>query len=146
MKTVDDYARIRYAFHTEHKKIREIVRKQHCSRRTVRQAVEEPQPPGYRLSQARPAPALDPWKTRIDALLTESANMPRKQRFTAPRIFVLIRVEGFGGGESTVRAYVRQKRPNPARRAERFLPLAFDPGDVNNRPNSPKVTGQIPQA
>lgn len=26
MKTVEDYARIRYAFHTEHKKIREIAR------------------------------------------------------------------------------------------------------------------------
>ena len=58
MRTVDDYARVRYAFHTEHKKIREIAREQHCSRRTVRQAVEEAQPPGYRLSQAlsRPEP------------------------------------------------------------------------------------------
>ena len=69
MRTVDDYARIRYAFHTEHKKIREIAREQHCSRRTVRQAVEEAQPPGYRLSQARPVPALDPWKTRIDVFV-----------------------------------------------------------------------------
>ena len=85
MRTVDDYARIRYAFHTEHKKIREIAREQHCSRRTVRQAVEEAQPPGYRLSQARPVPALDPWKTRIDALLAESATMPRKQGFTRLR-------------------------------------------------------------
>ena len=58
MKTVDDYARIRYAFHTEHKKIREIARELHCGRRTVRQAVEAAQPPGYRLSGARPAPVL----------------------------------------------------------------------------------------
>jgi transposase len=42
----------------------------------------------------------------------------------------LIRAEGFGGGESTVRAYVRQRRPNPVRKAERFLPLAFDPGEA----------------
>jgi len=130
MKTVDDYARIRYAFHTEHKKIREIARELHCGRRTRRQAVEAAHPPGDRMSGARPAPALDPWKARIDALLAESASMPRKQRFTAHRIYVLIRAEGFGGGESTVRAYVRQKRPNPVRKAERFLPLAFDPGEA----------------
>ncbi|MEO7704944.1 MAG: IS21 family transposase, partial [Thermoflexales bacterium] len=86
MKTVEDYARIRYAFHIEHKKIREIARELGCSRHTVRQAVDAAQPPGYRLSARRPAPALGPWKARIDALLTESATMPRKQRFTAHRI------------------------------------------------------------
>lgn len=127
---MEDYARIRHAFHVEGKPIREIARELGCSRYTVRKAIVTAQPPGYRLTAARPAPALGSWKARIDALLVESATMPRKQRFTAHRIYDLIRGEGYAGGESTVRAYVGQRRPNPARPPERFVPLVFDPGEA----------------
>lgn len=127
---MEDYARIRHAHYNEGKTIRQIAREMHCGRKTVRQALEGARPPGYQLSKARPAPALDIWKEQIDALLAESATMPRKQRYTAHRIFTVIQAAGFGGGESTVRAYVRQKRPNLGHKPQRFLPLAFDRGEA----------------
>ena len=40
MHTVEDYAAIRYAYHVEHKTIRQISRALDSARQTVRKAVE----------------------------------------------------------------------------------------------------------
>jgi hypothetical protein len=45
------------------------------------------------------------WKQQIDALLADSVRMLRKHRYTAPKIYIVIQAAGFGGGESTVRAF-----------------------------------------
>ena len=60
-------------------------------------------------------------------MLAESEQQPRKQRYTARRIYQLIREEGYPGSESTVRRYVGRKRES-MRRPDAYLPLEFDPG------------------
>jgi len=52
----------------------------------------------------RPSPTLDPWKPVIDGWLVADAQMPKKQRDTARRVFQRL-VEGHDAevSESTVR-------------------------------------------
>jgi transposase len=118
---------IRRAYHVEGKSIRDIARAFRCSRVTVRKAITSAGPAAYSMAAPRPSPMLDPFKARIDELLTQSERMPRKQRYTAKRIFDVIREEGYEGSEPTVRRYVGERRADK-RRPEVFLPLEFDPG------------------
>ncbi|MDP2661112.1 MAG: IS21 family transposase, partial [Dehalococcoidia bacterium] len=85
------------------------------------------EPDGYRLSQAKPAPVLGPYKTEIEDLLQTNEALPPKQRYTSKKIFQTIQKNGYAGRESTVRHYVGQVRKSRKRPAI-YLPLAFDPG------------------
>jgi transposase len=127
MVKVDEIETIRRAYFIEGKSIREISREfGHC-RRTVRKALKDPGPWKYRLQAERRQPVLGPYQERIDSLLEESDQQPRKQRFTARRIYQLICEDGYQGSESTVRRYVGKKR-SATRRGDSYLPLEFDPG------------------
>lgn len=127
MVQMDEYAHIRHAYYHENQSIRQMAKQFNRSRQSVRKALEQPQPPGYQHKQPRAAPRLDPFKARITALLDQNQRLPRKQRYTARRIYQIICSEGFTGRESTVRGFIshlRQSRYVPAT----YLPLAFDPG------------------
>jgi transposase len=127
MIKVDKIEAIRRAYFIEGKSIREISRELNHCRRTVRKALQDPGPREYKPKSWRKKPVLGPYRERIDALLDESERQPRKQRFTARRIYQLIRAEGYRGSESTVRRYVGKKR-ELMRQSQAYLPLEFDPG------------------
>ena len=127
MKTVEDYEKIRKAYYVEGQSIRAISRQMQYSRKLIRQALEDAEPKGYQQKGARQAPVLGSYHVRIEALLEESDKLPRKQRYTAHKIYQLLQAEGYHGSESNVHTYVSQKRrtrkPRPA-----YLPLEFDIG------------------
>jgi len=127
MIKVEDIEAIRRAYFIEGLSMREIARTLHHGRRLVKKAIADPGPYQYQLRKPRATPVLGPYQDRIDQLLVESEEQPRKQRYTARRIYRLIRDEGFQGGESTVRRYVGKKR-KIMRRPDAYLPLEFDPG------------------
>jgi len=127
MLTVKKWEQIRRAYHVEEKTIREIARETGHARRTVKRMIESDEPPGYQRRQPYRAYKLGPYKERIQALLAENKQLPRKQRWTAPMIFREIQKDGFQGAESTVRHYVGQVR-KLQRKLPVFLPLEFDPG------------------
>jgi len=127
MIKVEEIETIRRAYFIEGLSIRGISRRfSHC-RRTIRKAIQHAEASRYTQKKPRPAPVLGPYHGRIDQLLKESELQPRKQRYTARRIYRLIRDDGFQGGESTVRHYVGQRR-RAMRRPDAYLPLEFDPG------------------
>ena len=130
MNTVEEIAQIRHAYYNEGKKIRAIAREQQRSRKTIRKALMSAGPRAYELKRQKAAPVLDAWKDKIDALLIESEGMPRKQRYTAKKIYDLLQAAGYGGCISTVRSYValKRQRPRGKRLQDVYLPLAFDPG------------------
>ena len=77
---------------------------------------------------------LEPFKTAIDAMLTEDTTAPRKQRHTARRILSRL-IDEHGAEElsySTVRDYVRVRRAQidveAGRRIEVFVPQEHPPG------------------
>ena len=127
MIQVQEWERIRQAFHVEGKSLRAIERETGRAFRTVKRMAESESPPGYQLRQERPATVLGPYKERIRELLAENKQLPRKQRWTAQKIFETIQEEGFVGAASTVRHFVGQVRKE-MRQPAVFLPLEFDPG------------------
>ncbi len=127
MLTVKEWEQMRRAYHVEGKSIREIARETGHARRTVRRMVEAEAPPRYRRQRTRPAPALGPYKGRIQELLAQNKSLPRKQQWTSPLVFRELQKEGYQGAESTVRHYIGQVR-KLLRQPAVYLPLEFDPG------------------
>lgn len=127
MIQVEVREQMRRAYYVDHKSIRAIARESGHSRRTVREALASAAPPAYRPKTPRPAPRLGDFKAAIEGLLAESLLLPRKQRYTAHKIFELVQAQGYAGSEVSVRRYVAQHR-QAARKREVFLPLEFDPG------------------
>jgi transposase len=125
---VDQREQIRRAYFIEGKSIRDIAGQGHHDRRTVRKALHDAGPPRYTLREARSRPILGPFLAVIDRWLEEDQQRPPKQRHTARRIYHRLVAEyGFRGGESTVRQYVREHRPN---RPQVVIPLEHDPGEA----------------
>ena len=127
MISVEDREKIRRAYFNDKKSMRQIAKELHVARKTVGKAIESAEAETYRLSKPRVAPVLGPYKQRIDELLNENEHLPRKQRYTSPTICKEIRKGGYQGSESTVRAYLGQRRKEK-RRHRVYLPLEFDPG------------------
>jgi transposase len=125
---VDEKELIRRAHFLQGLSMRRIARERRHSRHTVRRALEDPGPPVYRRRQPKPRPVLGPYAAVIDQWLVEDQQRPPKQRHTARRIYNRLVAEyGFRGGESTVRQYVRERRPN---RPEVVIPLEHDPSEA----------------
>jgi transposase len=123
-----DRERIRRGYHLEHKSIRQLAREEGCSRDTVRRAIANDAPKSWRIKRKRPAPVFGPYQQRVEALLAQNDRLPRKQRYTAHRIYELLREEGYQGSESTVRhSLARYKEATTV--PEVFLPLEFEPGE-----------------
>jgi hypothetical protein len=76
---VELFASIRRDARVEGTSIRELARKHHVARKTVRKALISPLPP-ERKTPERSSPRLDPFNAAIDAMLIEDTAAPRKQR------------------------------------------------------------------
>lgn len=126
--TVEIYREIRRR-RLEGESQRGIARALHISRNTVKKYWEGERLPGERVERPREASVMTPEVTAfIAACLKSDEESPSKQRHTAKRIYDrLVEETGFTGGETTVRAYVRQAREKTR---EAFVPLAFAPGEA----------------
>jgi transposase len=126
MKAVDLYARVRRACHVDGMSQRRAARVFGIDPKTVAKMLRFSVPPGYRRSKPPARPKLDGFTGVIDRILEEDRGRPRKQRHTARRIFQRLRAEhGFAGGETIVKAYVRERR---LQGREVFVPLVHPPG------------------
>lgn len=106
--------------------IRKIARELHCSRKTVRRALNDSGPPVYRRKVPPLQRVLGSVKHIIDTYLKEDKKRPRKQHHTARRIYHrLVEEHGFKGSESTVRRYIREIK---GKLKEVFIPLEYDEG------------------
>ncbi|MBI4631269.1 MAG: IS21 family transposase [Chloroflexi bacterium] len=127
MITVEDREQIRRAYFVEHKSLRQIERQTGHSRRTIEKALQSAEPSAYTLKAPRAAPVLGEYKVQIDKLLAENEKLPRKQRYTAHKIFEQVKAAGYAGSEAGVHVYVSHHRQS-RRRPQVYLPLEFDPG------------------
>jgi transposase len=127
MKQVEDYEQIRKAYHIEGLSIREISRRFRHSRRVVRKALEHPIPEKYHLGQPKKAKVLGEYQQRILDLLQESEKLPRKQRYTAHKIFEILEGEGYTGSEGNIHNFICRTRKR-LEAGKAFLPLEYDPG------------------
>jgi transposase len=79
------------------------------------------------MERPRPQPKLGPYLARMEQILQEDTQMPRKQRHTAKRIFERLREAGYAGGYTAVKEAVRGLQ---ATRQEVFVPLVHRPGEA----------------
>ncbi len=125
MLTVDQYEYIRSGKRVYGKSIRQLRRETGHSRNTIRKVLRN-EYQGYSPREDQPYPVLGPYLSIIDKWLQEDKERPKKQRHTAQRIFDRLEEEqGFTGGASTVRRYVRQAK----RRIGVSAPAVFIPLD-----------------
>jgi transposase len=95
--------------------------------RTLKKILHHSQPPGYRQEQPRPKLKIGPFLSRIEQILTEDKQLPRKQRHTAKRIWERLGQEGYTGGYTSVKEAVRSIEQT---RQEVFMPLVHRPGEA----------------
>ncbi len=128
MVKVEEYEAIRKRYFVDGWRIRKISRElKHC-RRTIRQAIVLAEPAPYKLKKPRAKPVLGPYQSKIKELVTENQNLPRKQRYTARKIFLETQQDGYPGSAGTVRRCVAQVRKD-GQKGQAYLPLEFDPGE-----------------
>lgn len=129
MIIMDQYEYIRTAHRVYGKSLHEIARETGHDRKTVQKIVRG-EYSGYGQRQSQPHPVLGAYLELIDSWLESDKGAPRKQRHTATRIYHrLVSEEGFKGGETTVRQYVRKAKIRLGVGASKaFIPLEPDCG------------------
>ena len=80
----------------------ELGKKYHMDQRTAKRYAESPEKPKYTLTGPKPS-KLDGYKQQIDQWLEEAS-------YSAVRILEKLREQGFEGGYSIVKEYVRGKK------------------------------------
>ncbi len=123
----DARERMRRAYYLEKKTLRQIAREEGYSRVTIQKAISDASPRTYTLTHPRPAIVFGPYQLRVEELMAENEQLPRKQRYTSHKIFEILQAEGYSGSESRIRQYVgawRHVNQSP----KLFLPLEYDPG------------------
>src|SRR5438132_5713002 len=127
MISEDARERMRRSYYLEKKTLRQIAREEGYCRETIKKAISDASPRTYNMTQPRPAIVLGPYQLRVEELLTENEQHPRKQRYTSHKIFEILQAEGYTGSESRIRQYIgawRHTRQSP----KMFLPLEYDQG------------------
>jgi hypothetical protein len=99
---------------------RQILRETGMHWLTLKKILEHSQPPGYRQLQRRRKTKLGDYLKRIEEILKADQAMPRKQQYTAKRIWERLREEGFTGGYTVVKDVVRDLTKQ---NQEVFVPL-----------------------
>lgn len=110
MLIMEQYEFIRTAHRVYGKTISELTRMTGHSRNTIKKVIRgEPWEYSERVKQ--PFPVLGPYLVIIDEWLTKDKQEAKRQRHTARRIYNrLVTEQGYEGGESTVRRYVKMSR------------------------------------
>ena len=107
---------------------RAICREYAIHWKTLEKILSHDEPPGYRQSQTRAKPVLEPFLPIMREILEQDREAHPKQRHTAKRIYDrLCNEHGFTGSYSTIKEAVREWKQG---QAEVFVPLSHDPGSA----------------
>ena len=131
MLVVETIAKIRRAYFTLGKPIKEICRELRISRKVVRKVIRSDATEFHYERSRQPLPRIGPWRERLEALLEENESRPPRQRLTIIRIYEELVALGYAGSYAAVRRYVvawREKRASAM--ADAFVPLSFAPGEA----------------
>lgn len=95
---------------------------------TLKRILGHASPPGYQRKQAAQKAVITPWLGRLGELVEANHDLPRKQRYTAKRMWQILHGEGFTGGYTTVKDAVRELKGQAPK--EVFMPLTQPPGEA----------------
>ena len=131
MLVVETIAKIRRAYFSQGKSIKEICRELRVSRKVVRKVVRS-DATEFRYERSRqPLPRIGPWRGQLETLLEANEKRSARERLTIIRLHEELRALGYPGSYAAVRRYViawQTKRASAA--AAAFVPLSFAPGEA----------------
>jgi transposase len=119
MLEVEQWFEIRRLHRVEKLSARKIAKRLGLARNTVNAALHSDTPPQYNRDR-RPS-CLDPFNNRIAEILGQFPEI------SAVRIQEILQPEGFDGGLSILRDYLRRVRPQPT---QAFQRTEYRPGDI----------------
>src|ERR1700761_3172133 len=131
MLVVETIAKIRRAYFSLGKPIKEICRELHLSRKVVRKVIRSNATEFHYERSRQPLPRIGPWRQRLESLLEENESKAARERLTLVRLYEELRGLGFEGSYAAVRRYAiawREKRVSAT--ADAFVPLTFAPGEA----------------
>lgn len=124
---LEHYELIRREVEINGKSQRQVAKALGHSRKTVAKALKYRLPPGYRLTESRDKPVLDPVRHILDTWIEQNKTARRKQRQDAVKMYERLCQEySFTGSYGTVQRYVKAVAN---RQKEVFMPLQFEPGE-----------------
>jgi transposase len=106
---------------------RQILQETGMHWKTLEKILTNEQPPGYRRNQPRNKPKIGPYRDRIEKILQDDMDLPKKQRHSAQRIYERIQQEGYAGKYGAVKEEVREIK---SRLKKVFFPLHHPPGEA----------------
>ena len=131
MLVVETIAKIRRAYFSQEKSIKEICRELHVSRKVVRKVIRSDATEFHYERSKQPLPKIGPWRDRLDALLVENEGKAARERLTLVRMFEELRGLGYGGSYAAVRRYaIGWRKERGATLAQAYVPLTFAPGEA----------------
>ena len=131
MLVVETIAKIRRAYFSQGKAIKEICRELHVSRKVVRKVIRSNATEFHYERSQQPLPRIGPWRERLEALLDENDSRAARERLTLIRIFEELCALGYAGSYAAVGA---MRSPGAKKRvgatAAAYVPLTFAPGEA----------------
>jgi transposase len=111
--------------------ISKIARRLSASRNTIAKYLEgEVTKPRYK-TRAKRAPVMGAWVVKLEAMLAEDAERPRKEQRTAQRLHDGLVQEGFTGSYPTVQRFVKAWREERRHGVGSvFIPQSFAPAEA----------------
>ena len=140
MLVVETIAKIRRAYFSLGKPIKEICRELRVSRKVVRKVIRSDATEFHYERSRQPLPRIGPWRERLESLLEANEGKAARERLTLIRLYEELRGFGYEGSYAAVRRYAigwREKRASETAgayvpliiRAGRSLPVRLEPRD-----------------
>jgi len=128
---VESIAKIRHRYYVKGEKISRIARSLNIARNTVKRVLrsEEPTKTYKRVKEVENK--LSPYVEELNRLLEDNAKEPVKGRYTAKRIYQVLKEHGYEGAYDSVQRFVKTWRKNNGSfKAKGYVPLYFAPGEA----------------
>ncbi|MGA8713451.1 MAG: IS21 family transposase [Roseiarcus sp.] len=131
MLVVETIAKIRRAYFSLGKSIKEICRDLRVSRKVVRKVIRSNATEFHYERSTQPLPKIGPWRERLDSLLLENQGKPARERLTLVRLFEELSAFGYSGSYAAVRRYALVwRKEHGAALTQAYVPLTFAPGEA----------------
>ena len=131
MLVVETIAKIRRAYFSLGKSIKEICRDLRVSRKVVRKVIRSNATEFDYERSTQPLPKIGPWRERLDSLLLENQGKPARERLTLVRLFEELSAFGYSGSYAAVRRYALVwRKEHGAALTQAYVPLTFAPGEA----------------
>ena len=107
MLVVETIAKIRRAYFSQKKPIKEICRELRVSRKVVRKVIRSDATEFRYERETQPLPKIGPWREQLEGLLSENEAKSSRERLTLVRLYEELRGLGYDGSYDAVRRYAK---------------------------------------